>query len=169
MEWSAGISGLVDAFSSMDELLTPKLAFLPPGVATTTTWGGVGGDISSVFPSLSGISPPPLPDRYAELRGRFTAGREKILTEFWERLLPDLEKETAVAKIFGGGIILQVEFKDLGSLPKEKTAVITKRGAVVLKNVLPDNEALGMKESLKAHIRRNTCAQGFSPPRIHHY
>ncbi|CUS12326.1 unnamed protein product [Tuber aestivum] len=143
------------------KLLTPKLAFLARGVATTTTRGRVGGDISSVFPSLSGIAPPPLPDRYAELKGRFTVGRENILAESWERLLLDLEKETAVVKMFGSDIIPQVEFKDLASLSEEKTAEIKKRGVVVLRNVLPDKEALAMKESLRAHIGRNTWAQAF--------
>ncbi|RPA93302.1 DUF1479-domain-containing protein [Choiromyces venosus 120613-1] len=131
------------------------------GVATTATQGKIGGDISSVFPSLSGIAPPPLPDRYAELKRRFTVGRERVLAESWERLLLDLEKETAVVKRFGSDIIPQVEFKNLSSLDTAKIAEIKKRGVVVVKNVLPDNEALAMKESLKGYIKRNSWAKAF--------
>jgi len=99
---------------SRARLLVPKLAFTTRGVVTTTTRSKVGGDISSVFPSLSGISPPPLPDRYAELKRLFTAGRERVLAESWERLLLDLEKEAAVVKRFGSDVCL---FPLLSSFP----------------------------------------------------
>ncbi|CUS12335.1 unnamed protein product [Tuber aestivum] len=125
--------------------LATKLAFLAGGVAASMIRGRVGGDISPVYPSLSGIEPPPLLDRYAELKRLFTAGRERTLTESRERRLLDLGKETAVVRTS------EVEFEDLCSLSKEETVEIKKRGAVVLKNVSPDKEALVMRESLKAH------------------
>jgi len=92
------------------KLLVPKLALATRGAATTAARGKTGGDISSVFPSLSGISPPPLPGRYAELKRLFTAGRERVLSESWERLLLDLEKETAVVKRFGSDVCLSPLF-----------------------------------------------------------
>ena len=91
---------------SRAKLLMPNLALATRGVATAATRGKIGGDISSVFPSLSGIAPPPLPDRYAELKRLFTAGRERVLAESWERLLLDLEKEAAVVKKFGSDVCL---------------------------------------------------------------
>ncbi|PUU75327.1 hypothetical protein B9Z19DRAFT_1102996 [Tuber borchii] len=114
------------------------------------------GDISSVFPSLSGIAPPLLPGWYAELKRLFAAGRERVLAESWERLLLDLERETAGVKRLGSDIF---EFKDLVSLSKAKIKDIKKRGVVVIKNVLPEKEALSMKESLKEHIKRNSWAK----------
>ncbi|PWW80900.1 DUF1479-domain-containing protein [Tuber magnatum] len=141
--------------------LAPKMALTTRGVAAAAIRGRVGGDISSVFPSLSGIAPPPLPDRYAKIKRQFIVGRERILAESWERLLLELEKETAVVKRFGSDIIPQVEFGDFSSLPKERIEEIKKRGVVVLKNVIPDKEALAMKESLKEHIKRNSWAKAF--------
>ncbi|CUS12336.1 unnamed protein product [Tuber aestivum] len=164
--------------------LAPKLAFIARGAAAATIRGRVGGDISPVFPSSSGIEPPPLPDRYAELKGLFTAGRERILVESWERSLLDLGKETAVVKMSEsdfclslfllfrvflkesrawerGCVILQAEFRDPASPSKEEMAEIKERGSVVLKNFLLDKEALVMKGSLKAHIGRNAWAQAF--------
>jgi len=91
---------------SRTKFLVPKLALATRGVATTTARGKVGGDISSVFPSLSGIAPPPLPGRYAELKRLFTTGRESVLIESWERLLLDLEKEVSVVKRFGSDVCL---------------------------------------------------------------
>ena len=69
----------------------PKLALATRGVATTVTRGKIRRDISSVFPSLSEATPPPLPDRYAELKSLFIAGRESVFAESRERLLLNLE------------------------------------------------------------------------------
>jgi len=91
---------------SRAKLLAPKLTLTTRRVASIAARGKVGGDISSVFPSLSGIAPPPLPDRYAELKRLFTAGRESVLADSWERLLLDLEKEAAVVKRFGSDVSL---------------------------------------------------------------
>ena len=75
-------------------------------VGTTVTRGKIRRDISSVFPSLSGIALPPLPDRYAELKSLCTAGRGRVLAEPWEKLLLGREKETAVVKRFGTDVCL---------------------------------------------------------------
>jgi len=91
---------------SMAKLLAPKPALTTRRVASTAARGKVGGDISSVFLSVSGIAPSPLPDRYAELKRLFTAGREGVLAGSWERLLLDLEKETAVVKRFVSDVCL---------------------------------------------------------------
>ena len=74
-------------------------------MATTVTRGKIRRDISSVFHSLSGIAPPHLPDRYAEMKSLFTAGAEKAMSESWVKLLLDHEKET-VAKRFGSYVCL---------------------------------------------------------------
>ncbi|CAZ83532.1 unnamed protein product [Tuber melanosporum] len=127
----------------------------------TKTQSKVGGDISSVFRSLSGIPPPPLSNRYAKLKSRFTSGRRRILAEPWERLLLDLEKAIAVVKRYGIDIIPQVQYKDLACLSKEEIAEIKKRGVVVVRNVIPDEEALAMKKSLKDHIKRYQWTKAF--------
>lgn len=50
--------------------------------------------------------PPPIPDRYAELKSLCTARRERGLAALWEKLLLDREKETAVVKKLGSDVCL---------------------------------------------------------------
>ncbi|CAZ84668.1 unnamed protein product [Tuber melanosporum] len=85
-----------------------------------------------------------------------------MLTLKGERLLLDLDRETAAVKKFGSDIIPKVNFKELASLSKEKIEGIKKRGVVVIKNVLQYQKALAMKDSLKEHIKRNPRAA--APP-----
>jgi len=68
--------------------------------------------------------------------------------------------------LIDGQLIPQVEFKDLAILSKEKIEDVKKRGVVVIKNVLPERDSLGMKESLKGHIKRNSWAKGFPSLRL---
>lgn len=60
------------------------------GVTTTTKEAG---DISSVFPSLSGKTPQPLPARFADLKRSLIRGRESAVAESWQRLLAGLKGE----------------------------------------------------------------------------
>lgn len=60
---------------------------------TTTTTTKEAGDISSVFPSLSGKAPEPLPARFADLKRSLIRGREAAVAESWQRLLVGLKGE----------------------------------------------------------------------------
>ena len=51
------------------------------------------GDISSVFPSLSGKEPDPLPPRFSELKKRLIRGNEASVKTSWQRLLASLHDE----------------------------------------------------------------------------
>ena len=59
------------------------------------------GDISSVFPSLSGKKPEPLPDRFRDLKLQRIQGRENALKQSWVRLLASLEEEINEIKARG--------------------------------------------------------------------
>jgi hypothetical protein len=52
------------------------------------------GDISSVFPSLSGRKVEPLPDRFRDLKLKYLSGKETVLRHSWMRLLEDLQYQT---------------------------------------------------------------------------
>ena len=52
------------------------------------------GDISSVFPSLSGKAPDPLPARFSDLKKRLIRGDEDAVKASWQRLLVSLREET---------------------------------------------------------------------------
>ena len=60
---------------------------------TTTSTTKAVGDISSVFPSLSGKKPEPLPNRFKDLKLKHAKDNEDRLQQSWDRLLPSLESE----------------------------------------------------------------------------
>lgn len=70
----------------------------------STTSTKAAGDISSVFPSLSGKAPEPLPPRFRDLKAQLSAGREKGLTDSWVRLLESLGKEVEKIKALGSKV-----------------------------------------------------------------
>lgn len=51
------------------------------------------GDISSVFPSLSGKTADPLPSRFSELKKSLIRGNEDAVAASWQRLVESLKKE----------------------------------------------------------------------------
>ena len=51
------------------------------------------GDISSVFPSLSGKKADPLPSRFADLKKSLIRGNEGRVNGSWQRLLSSLRTE----------------------------------------------------------------------------
>lgn len=62
------------------------------------------GDISSVFPSLSGKKPDPLPPRYSELKKLLIRGNEEAVIASWHRLLKDLKKEIGEIRAKGSDV-----------------------------------------------------------------
>lgn len=72
-------------------------------VVTTTTQKAAG-DISSVFPSLSGIAPAPLHPRFAALKAKYLSGRENGLQASWERLIRNLREEVEEVKELGSKV-----------------------------------------------------------------
>ena len=62
------------------------------------------GDISSVFPSLSGKVAPPLPARFSEIKRQRVAGYEEAFKAAWPRLLSSLKHEVAELKKKGSDV-----------------------------------------------------------------
>ena len=62
------------------------------------------GDISSVFPSLSGKKPDPLPARYSELKRTRIYGKEAAVQESWLRLQESLRQEIEEIKQRGSDV-----------------------------------------------------------------
>lgn len=57
----------------------------------------------------------------------------------------------------GSKVIPSVEFKDLEDVKRDKQmlGVIRKRGAVLVKGVIGEGEALEMKEQVREYIKKN--------------
>ncbi|ATY65643.1 DUF1479 domain [Cordyceps militaris] len=119
------------------------------------------GDISDVFVSLSGGRRAPLPDRFRQLKCDLVRGRERQLTDSWRRLLRDLERENEVIANRGSQVVPQVDCADLerglGGLRDD----IKKRGAVVVRGVVPEAEARAYKEEVEDYVKKNPWTRAF--------
>lgn len=120
------------------------------------------GDISSIFPSLSGVQSAPLPPRFANVKSRLINGHEDAIRESWIRLLSDLQKETETIRAAGSGIVPDLAFSDLKNLEKRAKfkEQLHQRGVAVIKGVVSEKEALEWKESLKKYIQSNPSIRG---------
>ena len=137
--------------------------FLQVAAANTQSTNAAG-DISSVFPSLSGAVTLPLPPRFAALKQRLIRGHENAVHESWRRLLADLQRETEVIKSAGSSIIPEISFSDVkyDNIPK-MTAFrdrLKKRGVAIIRGVVSEQEALGWKELVKRYIQMNPRVTG---------
>ncbi|OIW26860.1 DUF1479-domain-containing protein [Coniochaeta ligniaria NRRL 30616] len=119
------------------------------------------GDISDSFASLSGQEATPLPDRFRELKLSLSAGREGKITASWNRLLKVLKHENDIVAKTVPRIIPQVRFshldQDIASLKDE----IKKRGAAVIRGVIPEDEARSYKFEIEEYVRQNPHTRGF--------
>lgn len=117
------------------------------------------GDISDSFASLSGGAPP-LPDRFRQLKCDLIRGKEQKIADSWVRLLRELREENAVVAKKGSAVIPQVEYKDLEKGIKELKGEIKKRGVVVVKGVVPEEEARAYKDEIQEYVRKNPHTRG---------
>ncbi|KAL3452117.1 hypothetical protein BJX65DRAFT_293304 [Aspergillus insuetus] len=125
------------------------------------------GDISSVFPSLrKDYKPEPLPPRFKDLKERVFRENGDALKNSWERLLPSLEEEVHKIKSKGSDIIPSVEYADVisGNVSSDILAEIRHRGSVVVRNVLPRNEARSYKEQIEEYVAANKERVKAFPP-----
>ncbi len=120
------------------------------------------GDISSVFPSLSGAVNAPLPSRFADLKRRLIQGHEDQLRDSWQRLLANLREETEVIKALGSRVVPELSFRDLDNVEKRTTFrdELHNRGVAVIRGVVAEQEALGWKELAKRYIQNNPATKG---------
>lgn len=118
------------------------------------------GDISDAFVSLSGQKFTPLAPEYADLKGRLIHGHEDAVRESWERLLRDLREEIPHIIQTGSKVIPEIDFKDIDNAPEAFSKELRKRGVAVVRDVVPEQEALRWKEDLREYIRENPQTKG---------
>jgi len=123
------------------------------------------GDISSVFPSLSGAASPLLPPRFLDLKRRLIHGHEDRLRDSWQQLLADLREETEVIKELGSKVIPELDFRYMHDVEKRTTFRdgLHKRGVAIIRGVVSEQEALGWKELVKRYIQTNPSTKGRAP------
>lgn len=118
------------------------------------------GDISDSFASLAGIKDEPLPDRFRQLKLALVQGREQKVIASWNRLLQQLRAENDIIADLGPKVIPEVRFDDLDRDISGAKDEIKKRGAAVIRGVIPEDEARGYKYELEEYIRKNPQTKG---------
>ncbi|CAN6674327.1 hypothetical protein TRVA0_051S00958 [Trichomonascus vanleenenianus] len=120
------------------------------------------GDISSSFPSLSGLTVGALDESYKAVQTRIFNGREDKLKESWNSLLNKLEEEVARVRKHGNAVIPQIDVSDLKrdatgnvTFDEEHQALIRKTGVAIVRNVIPQKEARQWKYDLDEYIKNN--------------
>lgn len=113
------------------------------------------GDISSVFSHLGGRETQ-LDPSLLTLKKEIAPKDPSVLNNAYERLIKSFEQETPEIKEKGSSVIPQVEFEEIqannGRFPPHIDAQIRQRGCVVVRNVIPEQEARGYKEQIKSYI-----------------
>ena len=121
------------------------------------------GDISSVFVSLSGASPPALPERFTDIKRRLVQGKEAQVSASWKRLLKQLSIENKLVAEKGPAVVPQIDFDDLSTPSADTINQIRKRGVAVVRGVIPGEEARGYKEEVEEYVRANPWTKGIVP------
>lgn len=121
------------------------------------------GDISDAFASLAGMQFKPLDARFAQVKSQLIANQEEQLHESWNRLLASLREEIPLIASQGSALIPSIDFKDLDNASPEFRSEHRKRGVAIIRNAIPQQEALDMKRELRAYIAANPHTKAFPP------
>lgn len=121
------------------------------------------GNIADSFASLSKGNISALPDRFRTLKCELVRGREKQITDSWNRLIRQLRVENDVIARKGPSVIPQVEYNNLESDVNALSGEIAKRGVVVVKGVIPEDEARAYKFEIEEYVKKNPHTNGTSP------
>jgi len=121
------------------------------------------GDISSVFASLSGAEPNPLPSRFADIKTSLIRNHEPEIQASWSRLLSTLRSEVETIASIGSEIIPTIEYEDIHNHSRIQpfAQALKQRGAAVIRGVVSSDEALGWKKEIQEYIRANPHTKAF--------
>lgn len=128
----------------------------------TATESKKGGDISSVFRSLSGGGQEELPPRFADVKRNILTNNRDALYASWNRLLKSLRDDVAVIRDKRSTIIPEISFADLDRPSSDFNEAFRKRGVAVVRNVVPEKEARSYKEEVEQYVAANPSTKGMS-------
>lgn len=118
------------------------------------------GNIADAFTSLSGGNYPSLPDSYRQLKLALVDGHENKVVASWENLLSELKRENQIIVGKGSAVIPQVKYADLESDVERVKDEIRLRGVVIVRGVIPQDEARAYKEEVEVYVKRNPWTKG---------
>jgi hypothetical protein len=139
------------------------------GMTTTTTTDTsnpptkIGGDIGDSFASVSGAQRAALPDRFRQLKLDLIRGNEQKLLSSWRSLTTQLKTENQAIKTakYKPALIPEVRYTHLLDDCARLRPEIQKRGAVVVRGVVPEDEARGYKGEVEKYVGMNPQTKGF--------
>ncbi|KAJ8469327.1 hypothetical protein ONZ45_g16928 [Pleurotus djamor] len=105
--------------------------------------------------SASDVSFPP---RFTELKKEIAASYpdfEQHITKAWQEVLTTLKDTTHKIAQEGSNGIPQVNFADLENLDQEQVAAIKRKGCVVIRDVVDDDEVVGWRQALENFVNQN--------------
>ncbi|KAG6368388.1 hypothetical protein INS49_002594 [Diaporthe citri] len=108
---------------------------------------------------------PSLPKRFAQVKADLVSSNETAIAESWSRLLKQLRQEVASIAEAKTPVIPTIDFQDLEA-PAKRDAFLDDlkvRGAAVIRNVVPEDEARAMKRDLDTYIADNPHTRASSP------
>lgn len=124
----------------------------------------VKGDISSVFVNL-GASSQALDPRLLQLKRQIAPANPSILQKAYDRLLNTFEKEGAEIRKHGSSILPEVDVADIkangGRIPEKLVPIVKKRGAIVVRNIVDQAEAIDYKAKIQEYIKKHPEIVGF--------
>lgn len=113
------------------------------------------GDISSVFSHLGGKETV-LDPSFLTLKKQLLPEDPSKIDDAYQRLMDSFAKETPEIQQKGSSVIPQVSFAEIkengGQFPPAIAEEIRKRGCVVIRNVVSEEEAKGYKKQIKQYI-----------------
>ncbi|KAG5638108.1 hypothetical protein H0H81_001786 [Sphagnurus paluster] len=104
-----------------------------------------------------------LPPRFANLKQEIAASYPKFrerATQAWREVIAELQEATLEIAKAGSESIAQVNFADLHKLGEEEIEKIKRQGSVVIKDIVPDAEAIRWKQLLDEFVKTNPDAEG---------
>lgn len=138
-----------------------SIRMLNARTATTAAQIKKEGDISNSFAQLSGKKFGPLEPRFAALKTRLIEGRQDAVVASWQRLLERLREEIPLIASLGSKVIPEIDFSDLDAASQRFKDEHRKRGVAIIRNAVPEQEALDLKQDLRDYIAANPKTRAF--------
>ncbi|KAH9481804.1 Tubulin beta-2 chain [Psilocybe cubensis] len=104
-----------------------------------------------------------LPARFIDLKVQIASSYpdfEKNAIRTWSEILHEMNNVTKTIIEEGTNYVPQVDFADLNNLSSEEVEKIKRKGSVVIRNVVPDEQAIKWKEELKEFVTVNSTVEG---------
>lgn len=106
----------------------------------------------------------PCPPRFVEIKNDIVSSIpdfEVRVTKAWGELLAELNEVTSDIASQGSEYVPQINFSEIGSLSPERIEEIRRKGSVVIRDVVDDDEATQWRQWLQEYVTKNPDIDGF--------